>query len=309
VNTKTAPPDVPSELLPGYPGPDLWRRVPATGQHYVDIGTGEPILLLHGNPSWSYVWRRLLARLTLDFRCVAPDLPGMGLSPRPPMPPDPADWPVVSLDHLDALSGHLTASEPELPARGWTLILHDWGGPLGIAWALRNPGVVARLIVVNTIGFRWPPGYRLPFYLKWIRDHRAVASFAHATNVFPRLALRAGVAHPLDAADRRAYLLPYAHRADRRGIVEFVRAIPRAADDRTWRLLEHADELLAGLPVFVGWGMRDPVFTPLVLTEWIRRFPRAQVRRYASAGHFVMEDAADELGGHIREFLLGRTVR
>ncbi|MEV0374183.1 alpha/beta fold hydrolase [Streptomyces sp. NPDC050636] len=305
------PPTVPHRLLPGYPDPAHWWHVPATGQHYLDTGTGDPVLLLHGNPSWSYAWRHLLPVLSPHVRCLAPDLPGLGLSPRPAVAPNAADRYAAQLDHLDALFAHLTGDR-QLPAQGWTLVMHDWGGPLGIAWALRRPGVVARLVVLNTIGFRWPPGYRLPVYLKWIRDFAPVAALAHLTNAFPRAALRAGVVHPLRAAERRASLLPYARRSDRRTVVEYVRSIPHSDDDPAWRLLEPPDghsSSLAALPVFIGWGMRDPVFTPLVLDEWTRRFPQARVHRYADAGHFVMEDAADELGRHIRDFLLGRVRR
>ena len=295
-------PDLAPERLPGYPAPDRWRRVPATGQHYLDVGDGPPVLLLHGNPAWSYAWRRLLPALTPEFRCVVPDLPGLGLSPRFPAPADPAGRLWHHLAHLHALFAHLTG-DGGLPARGWGLVLHDWGGPFGLAWTLRNPGVVSRLAVLNTIGFRWPPGHRLPRPLRWIRDSRLVAGLAHATNAFPRAAVRRGVAGRLGAAERRAYLLPYAHRRDRRAVVDHVRAIPRGRDDDAWRLLEETAEGLAGLPMFVGWGMRDPVFTPPVLDEWIRRYPEARVHRYPDAGHFLMEDAADELGGHLREFL------
>ncbi|UQA90880.1 alpha/beta fold hydrolase [Streptomyces halobius] len=298
------PPVIPPGALPGYPGPAHWHRVPATGQHYLDTGSGDPVLLLHGNPSWSYTWRHLLPALSPHVRCLAPDLPGMGLSPRPPVPPGLTDRYEGQLDALEAFFGHLT-DERRLPGQGWTLVMHDWGGPLGFAWALRNPGAVTRLVVLNTIAFRWPPGYRLPLPLRCIRDSAPIAALTHLTNAFARTAVRAGVVRPLPAAERRAYLRPYARLRDRRAVVAFVRSIPRHDDEPSWRLLEPPDggSGLAGLPVFVGWGMRDPVFTPLVLDAWTDRFPQARVHQYADAGHYVMEDAAEELGGHIRDFL------
>lgn len=295
-------PRVSPALLPGYPGPDRWRTVPATDQHYVDAGRGDPVLLLHGNPTWSYVWRRLIADLRPGFRCVAPDTLGFGLSPRPA---DRDDAPLERfLDDLDALFDHLTRHEG-LPARGWTFVVHDWGGPLGMAWALRRPGVLRRLVVLNTTGFRWPPGFRLMPALRLIRDHLAVAGLAHLTNAFARTALRVGVVHPLPRDVRRAYLLPYARLRDRRYIVGAVQRIPRGTTEDIWNLLDPdgRSATFQDLPVFVGWGMRDPVFTPLVLEEWIRRFPHARVHRYADAGHFVMEDAADALGAEVHRFL------
>ncbi|MDB1090268.1 alpha/beta fold hydrolase [Streptomyces sp. ACA25] len=294
-------------LLPGYPGTEHWRRVPATGQHYLDLGAGDPVLFLHGNPSWSYAWRKVLPVLAPQVRCLAPDLPGLGMSPGPEvLPPDPAARYQMQLDHLEALHRHLVHEE-QVPARGWTLVVHDWGGPLGIAWALRNPGVVARLVILNTIAFPWPQGYRLPFYLRWIRDYRPVAATVQATNIFARAVVRAGVTTPLSAAERRAHLWPSAHRNGRRAVTEFVRAIPRHATDEAWQLLEPSQDAPdpRNLPMFIGWGMRDPVFTPLVLSEWDRRYPHARIRRYPGSGHFVMEDAAPELAVHIRDFLRG----
>jgi haloalkane dehalogenase len=294
-------------LLPGYPAREHWRLVPSTGQHYLDVGTGEPLLFLHGNPTWSYAWRKLLPALAPRARCLAPDLPGLGLSQHIPLPPDPAARYQAQLDHLDALYRHLVQQEG-VPARGWTFAVHDWGGPLGFAWLLRNPGIVSRLVVLNTIAFPWPDGYRLPFYLRWIRDHRPVASAVHATNAFARAAVRVGVTHPLSPAERRAYLLPHRRRSNRRAIMEFVRAIPRGDTDAAWELLEPspASDDLRQVPMFIGWGMRDPVFTPQVLTEWTRRHPHAVVRRYPKAGHLVMEDAGAELGVHLGAFLRGQ---
>ncbi|OSP45029.1 haloalkane dehalogenase, partial [Streptomyces sp. 13-12-16] len=212
--------------MPGYPAPRHWRRVPVTGQHYLDLGSGQPVLFLHGNPSWSYAWRGLLYRLSPHARCLAPDLPGFGLS-RHLRPadgvPDPYE---AQLEGLDGLYRHLVRDEG-LPERGWTFVLHDWGGPLGAAWALRNPGVVARLAFCNTVAFPFPGGFRLPLPLRWVRDHRPVAAFVHATNAFARVAVRAGVHRPLLTAERRAYLRPHARRAERRAVTDAVRAIPR----------------------------------------------------------------------------------
>ncbi|WP_436983902.1 alpha/beta fold hydrolase [Streptomyces sp. enrichment culture] len=297
-------PGVLERLMPGYPDPRHWRRVPVTGQHYLDLGSGRPVLFLHGNPAWSYVWRKLLHRLAPHARCLAPDLPGFGLS-RHLRPaggvPDPYE---AQLEGLDALHRHLVRDRG-LPARGWTFVLHDWGGPLGVAWALRNPGVVERLVVCNTVAFPFPEGFRLPFYLRWIRDHRPVSGLVHLTNGFARTAVRAGVHRPLSSAERRAFLRPYARRAERGALTDAVRAIPRDPADPVWRLLaQPADgQGVTDLPLLVGWGMRDPVFTPDLPAEWERRFPRAAVHRFPDAGHYVMEDAAPELAHLIRDFL------
>lgn len=306
-STATARSSVLQQLLPGYPGREHWRLVPATAQHYLDLGAGKPLLFLHGNPTWSYAWRELLPALAPHGRCLAPDLPGLGLSHHLALPQEPAARYQAQLDHLDGLYHHLVHQEG-VPSQGWTLIVHDWGGPLGFAWRLRNPGVVSRLVVLNTIAFPWPDGYRLPFYLRWIRDHRPVAAAVHATNAFAWAAVHAGVTHSLSPVERRAYLLPHRSRSNRRAIIEFIRTIPRNNADEVWRLLEPSCESddLRRTPMFIGWGMRDPVFTPMVLAEWTRRHPHAVVRRYPDAGHLVMDDAGGELGVHIRDFLQGQ---
>jgi haloalkane dehalogenase len=292
--------------MPGYPAPCHWRRVPETGQHYLDAGAGDPVLFLHGNPSWSYVWRKLVAQLSPHVRCLVPDLPGFGLSRHLRAASAPAAFYRTQLDHLDALHRHLVGDRG-LPERGWTFVVHDWGGPLGIAWSLRHPGVMARLVVCNTVAFPWPAGFRLPFSLRCIRDSTLVADAVHLTNGFARAAVRIGVHHRLPAAERRAFLRPFARMAERRAVTDAVRAIPRDTTDPAWKLLEPTRPGTGpeSVPLLIGWGMRDPVFTPLVLAEWARRYPHAVIHRFPDAGHFVMEDAADELGARVRDFLRG----
>ncbi|MGK5638229.1 alpha/beta fold hydrolase [Streptomyces sp. URMC 126] len=124
--------------MPGYPGAQHWRRVPATGQHYVDIGTGAPVLLLHGHPSAATSGATLLTELAPHQRCVAPDLPGLGLSPRPGFPAGTTQRFESQLAALDSLMSCLTV-ERGLPTRDWTFVLHDWGGPLRPRLAAPQP--------------------------------------------------------------------------------------------------------------------------------------------------------------------------
>ncbi|MFJ7277839.1 alpha/beta fold hydrolase [Kitasatospora sp. NPDC098663] len=294
-----------ADRLPGFPGAEHWRREERSGLHYVDHGSGDVVLMLHGNPTWGYLWRRLIAALAGDFRCIVPDQLGMGLSQRRagagPIPL------AQRLEHLDALAAHLI-EQRRAPSAGWTLAVHDWGGPIGLAWARRHPGLVAKLVVLNSVGFRWPEGYRLPRSLALLRDVRPLGAAAHLLNVFPRAALRAGVVRPLPAEVRSAYLRPYRSAWQRRAVRDFLRQIPRSGADPAWSLVDPGGDSaeLAGLPVFIGWGLRDPVFTPLVLREWRRRLPHAEVHAFADAGHFVLEDAGESLTGPLRRFLSTR---
>ncbi len=148
--------------LPGYPFASHFLTRAGLTQHYVDEGDGAPVLMLHGNPSWSYLWRRLIVALRAEHRCVAPDHIGMGLSDKPDE--DRYAYTLASrVDDLDALTDHLIAAQGA-PERGWTVVMHDWGGPIGMAWASRHPERVARLVVLNTAAFPNPHGARAVSY-------------------------------------------------------------------------------------------------------------------------------------------------
>ncbi|MEU1144514.1 alpha/beta fold hydrolase [Streptomyces sp. NPDC005863] len=288
---------------PDYPFQGRWFDQGGAHQHYLDEGAGQPLLMLHGNPSWSYMWRHVILGLRGSYRCVAPDLMGMGLSDRPrdlkgtPIAEYRATELVRLLDHLTAQHG--------APARGWTLVTHDWGGPIGLRLAHLRPGTVGRLVLLNTIGFPWPPGYRLPWRLRVVR-RGPLGALIHHTNAFAHAAVRQGVCRPMPQAVRAAYLAPYRRAQDRGAVLRFVRDIPLSPWDIGWPQARQLGEELDGfvdLPVFIGWGMQDPVFDGVTLAEWTRRLPRAALHLYPYAGHYVMEDAADQVVRDLRAFL------
>lgn len=202
-----------------------WFTRGALRQHYVDVGDGSPVLMLHGNPSWSHLWRDLIAALSDTHRCLAPDHIGMGHSSRPAE--DEYAYTLASrVDDLDALTTHLIA-ERGVPDSGWTLVMHDWGGPIGMAWAARHPELVSRLVVLNTAAFPSPfPGGRLPPTLAtvlWAIMHTAVARHLFLRhNVFARGTARFGVRKRMDREVRDGYLSPYQTPDDRLAILRFV---------------------------------------------------------------------------------------
>ncbi|QFZ18402.1 alpha/beta fold hydrolase [Saccharothrix syringae] len=289
--------------------PSRWFSRGAARQHYLDAGDGPPVLMLHGNPSWGYLWRDLVAALRGTHRCLVPDHIGMGRSDRPAE--DEYAYTLASrVDDLDALTAHLV-DERGVPETGWTLVLHDWGGPIGMAWAARHPGRVARLVVLNTAAFPHPfPSGRLPPHLAvalWAIRNTALARHLFLRhNAFARATARIGAKRRLDPAVRRAYLEPYRTPRDRLAILRFVQDVPLSPADPAWPELLAADRatrLLADRPVFIGWGGRDPVFRREFLDEWLRRFPGAVCRVYPGAGHYVLEDETEALVGEIRAFL------
>jgi len=298
--------------LPDYPfTPQRFPLRPGIGMSYLDEGPRDapPVLMLHGNPSWSYYWRRLVLGLRDGYRCLVPDHVGMGLSDKPqdgPAAQPRYDYTLAArVDDLDALVEHLIA-ERGAPARGWTLVLHDWGGMIGMAWACRRPERVARLVVTNTAAFPNPKGRRLPAALRLGRDSRLGAWLILQHNAFARGAARWGVTRALDAASRAALLSPYDTPAHRLATLRFVQDIPLGPADRAWPLVQDTGAALAQFadrPMQLLWGLKDFVFDRAFFEEWRRRFPQAEAVAYPDAGHYVLEDAHERLVPAVRRFL------
>ncbi|MFI0479675.1 alpha/beta fold hydrolase [Actinomadura sp. 9N215] len=296
--------------FPGYPFASRWYCRDGLRQHYIDEGAGPPVLFVHGNPSWSYLWRRPVLAMRDRFRCIAPDHIGMGLSDKPGE--DRYTYTLAArVDDLDALIEYLIADRGA-PERGWTLAMHDWGGPIVMAWAARHPERVARLVVCNTAAFPNPygerarPVLRLPLWV--LRETRLGERLFLRHNAFARLATLPplGVRRPLPRAVRASFLAPYDRPEHRRAIQRFVQDIPLRPGDRAWPLLHTTSEALAQfahLPTLIGWGLRDPVFDQAFLREWQRRFPAARSHVYRDAGHYLLEDTGDRFLTALRGFL------
>jgi pimeloyl-ACP methyl ester carboxylesterase len=268
--------------------------------HYLDEGTGDPVVMLHGNPTWSYYYRNLVAALRDRFRCIVPDHVGCGLSDKP-QPPR-YDYSLKSrIDDLTALLDHLGVRE------NVTLVLHDWGGMIGMAWAARHVEAVKRLVILNTAGFHLPKTKRFPLRLWLGRDTRLGAWLIRSRNAFARHAANVAVKRkPLPADVREWYLKPYDSWENRVAVLKFVQTIPLKPGDPGYDIVSETEAALpkfAHTPALVCWGMKDFVFSREFLNEWERRLPHAEVHRFADCGHYVLEDAADEVIPLIERFL------
>lgn len=295
----------PRPALPDYPfASHFFAHESGFRQHYVDVGSGAPVLMIHGNPTWSYFFRRLISGLADQARVLAPDHIGMGLSDKP------ADGAYGfrlgdRVDDLEALYRHFVA-ERGLPERGWTLVVHDWGGMIGLAWAARHPERIAKLVVLNTAAFPNPKGMRLPAALKLGRDSAFGGWLTSRFNAFAWGATRFATMRPLPADVRAAYLAPYDTPAHRLATRKFVEDIPLTRDDPSYALVAKTAERLATFndrPMAIHWGRRDFVFDDAFLAEWQRRFPNAEVHAYADAGHYVLDDAWERIVPSVRAFL------
>ncbi len=288
--------------LPGYPfTPKKFEVRPGLSMSYLDEGPrdGEVIVMLHGNPSWSYYWRNLVSGLSDRYRCIVPDHIGMGFSDKPG--DRDYDYTLQSrIDDVATLLKHLGIDGP------MTLAVHDWGGMIGFGWALTHAAQVKRLVITNTAAFPLPSAKKMPWQLSLGRDSKFGAFIIRAFNAFSSGASYQGVETKMPADVRRAYVSPYDSWANRISTLRFMQDIPLHPGDKAWALVEAAGQRLpqfADRPAFIGWGLKDFVFDKHFLAGFRNALPNAQVNAFEDAGHYVLEDKQAELVPAIRRFL------
>jgi acyl-CoA synthetase (AMP-forming)/AMP-acid ligase II/pimeloyl-ACP methyl ester carboxylesterase len=284
-----------------------WVTVPDAAQqkhtwHVLDNGVADPVgtlLCVHGNPTWSYLWRRLLASAPPGWRVVAPDQLGMGWSDRLPAP--------RSLAQRVADLGDLTAA---LGITGPVVtVAHDWGGIISLGWALEHRQDVRGVVLTNT-AVAMPEGDLGPALIRLAHAPGLRAAVTIASSVFVRGATALSWP-PLPAEVRRAYAAPYRSARRRRAVGEFVADIPFRAGHPSRADQEAIAEGIRALdvPALLLWGPRDPVFGERYLTDLRARLPRAEVHRYEGASHLLPEDApqyADAVAAWIPDVVGGR---
>jgi cis-3-alkyl-4-acyloxetan-2-one decarboxylase len=270
------------------------------GYHYLDEGSGPVVVMLHGNPSWSFYYRNLVRELSASYRCIVPDHMGCGFSDKPG--DERYDYTLARrVQDLERLLDHLAIRD------NITLVVHDWGGMIGMAYAVAHPEAIRRLVVMNTAAFHLPPGKPLPLALRICRDTSLGSLLVRGFNAFSLAASFVGCKrNPLSRELRRLYRLPYGSWNDRIATLRFVQDIPLKPGDRGYDLVSSVDRGLdqfRGLPLLLVWGELDFVFDRHFLAEWRRRFPEAECVSYADAGHYILEDMQDEVVPIISAFL------
>jgi haloalkane dehalogenase len=283
-----------------YPFENNFLELNGLKYHYLDEGQGDPVVMVHGNPSWSFYYRDLTKALRSSHRVIVPDHIGCGLSEKPGV----ADYSYTlrqRVDDLEALLEHLAVLERI------TLVVHDWGGMIGMAYACRHPERIARLVVLNTAAFHLPAGKKFPLALKICRDTALGNFLVLKLNLFALMAARVGCKrNPMSEALRGAYCAPYDTPADRIATLRFVQDIPLKPGDPGFDLVSQVEDSLerfADLPMTICWGLKDFVFDKHFLKEWQRRFPAAEVHVFTDCGHYILEDAKDEVIPIIEQFL------
>ena len=267
--------------------------------HYLDEGEGAPVLMVHGNPSWSFYYRNLVQALSGSRRCIVPDHIGMGLSDKPG---DEAYAYTLAqrIDDLDALVSSLNLTEP------LTLVVHDWGGMIGFGWAVRHPEQVARIVILNTGAFPLPKEKALPGLLKLTRTHLG-ALLVRGFNAFSWGATKVGCTrNKMSPEISQAYRAPYDSWANRIATLRFVQDIPLGPEDAGFDLVENVAANLhqfSTTPALIAWGAKDFVFDDAFLRQWRKYLPQAEVRVWEDASHYILEDAAEEVIPFVANFI------
>jgi len=291
---------LPDWLRTLYPFEPKQLTTPGRAQlSYLDEGprSDEAVLMLHGNPTWSFFYRDVVRTLSPHLRCIVPDHVGMGLSEKPE-------------DYDYSLANRITDIEALVAALGLKrihLIVHDWGGAIGFGFATRHPGLIGRIVILNTAAFfstHIPKRIalcRAGFFGKWL---------VRGLNGFAGPAAWMSTVRRLDPDVKHGFLYPYDSWANRVAVHRFVQDIPMKPNHPTRPTL---DEIEAKLPLLTDreklilWGGRDFCFNDHFLARWRSIFPQAAVHRNADAGHYVLEDAGADALSRISNFLQPKT--
>ena len=271
--------------------------------HYLDEGSGPPVVMVHGNPTWSLYYRRLVTLLRDRHRCIVPDHIGCGLSDKP----DDSRYEYSLAQRADDLARLIDT----LGLEKVHLVMHDWGGMIGMTWASRHPAQVDKIVLLNTAAFHLPASKPFPPALGLARNSRLGAFLVRRFNAFSRAAASvACTRNPMSKELKDAYTAPYDSWEHRIATLRFVQDIPLSPGDRGYDIVS---EVAASIPsfddreVFIGWGLKDFVFDHHFLREWERLLPSAMVQRYEDAGHYILEDAWDDLRPQLDAFFGGDT--
>ena len=278
-----------------YPFTSLYFDLNPYKLHYIDEGEGEVLLFLHGNPTWSFYYRSLIQNFQDRYRCVAPDHVGCGFSDKP------QDYSYTLTTHIDNLEKLVDF----LGLKNITLVVHDWGGAIGMGLAVRRPGLIKRLVLFNTASFL---SSDIPLLIGLCRMPLLGTILIRYLNLFVRGVLRFGLKRRkrLTQNVMEGYLAPYDTFENRIANLKFVQDIPMEQTVPSYSVMQYIESNLKqfdGYPILIIWGSEDFCFNVKFLNKWREIFPKAEVREVCNAGHLVVEDASDEIIPWIEGFL------
>lgn len=282
-----------------YPWDAHYLEVGAGRMAYLDEGPrdGPVLLMLHGNPTWSFYYRNLVKAFSGQYRVIVPDHLGCGRSDKP------ADYPYRLENHIENV-GRLVDT---LQLDDINLVVHDWGGAIGMGLAVSRPERMRRFVVFNTAAF---PSDLIPFSINLCRIPGFGALSIRGFNAFVRASLSWCVKDRarLTPAVRAGYLAPYDNWTNRVANLRFVQDIPMNARHPSHGMLVRVGEGLSQFkdhPMMIAWGAKDFVFNDAFFEEWKTRFPKAETHYFEDAAHYVLEDAHERIVPLMRTFLEG----
>lgn len=259
---------------------------------YIDEGSGKVIVMLHGNPTWSFYYRNLASKLRGHYRVIVPDHIGCGLSEKP------QNYSYRLENHI----GNIEFLLDHLQIKKFSLVLHDWGGAIGMGVAVRNQERVETLTIMNTAAFC---SNKIPLRIRICRIPILGDILVRGLNGFSRAALLMAVNKSLSRAVASGYLAPYDSWANRIAVLRFVQDIPLSETDYSWRTLKEIEQGLAGFqktPVLLLWGGKDFCFTKHFYERWKKIFPLAESHYFDAAGHYLLEEEIDTIVPIISSF-------
>lgn len=282
---------IPQELKNEYPFQSHFMPIEKNQYHYVDEGNGEVILMLHGNPTWSFFYRNLAKHFSKTHRVIVPDHMGCGLSDKP------QDYEYTLKHHVD----NICLLVEKLKIKNITLVVHDWGGAIGMGLATRHPELIKKMVVMNTAAFR---SIEIPARINILRNPVG-EWFIRQFNGFAGPATFMATKKGLNPLVKKGFILPYDNFETRIATAKFVQDIPMNDSHPTYHTLKEIEEKLTTIkaPVLLLWGEKDFCFTMSFQKKWLQFFPEARAVTYPLAGHYLIEDEKEAVISEIEKFL------
>lgn len=263
--------------------------------HYVDTGSGFPVVMVHGNPTWSFMYRDLIRQLeSHGHRCIALDNLGCGLSEKP------QNWEYCLKNHVANLTQLI---ETDLKLEKFDLVVHDWGGAIGMGYAIAHPERIRKIILMNTAAYTMP---ECPRRIALARMPYLGAFLVRGLNLFVRAALRMAPAKKMPRAVQEGFAAPYDNWDNRVAVQRFVQDIPMKPSHKTWNVLKNIENnlhLLKDKQIMLCWGEKDFCFGMEYFNKWKTIFPDALGISYPDCAHYLLEDNPDQIVPMILRFL------
>ena len=272
-----------------YPFESRWLEQDGTFMHYIDEGEGLPVILLHGNPAWSFLYRKVIKHLDGTCRAIAPDYPGFGMSQHPTdygyTPQEHAKWVTSLIDHLKL--------------DRFIIVVQDWGGPIGMSIAVERPDHVAGLVISNT--WSWKPEYLIWKVFSTIFGS-PVGKYLIFQQNFLNKRMLPGMFAKSDAHVLKAYNDPFPTPESRIGMYVFIKSLARS--DQWLSTIESQLHRLTDKPVELIFGLNDPFFAnESIVNRWQKHFPNAGLDKLPNAGHFLEEDTPEQIASAIKRVI------